>query len=69
MTTARRSAALVALIGLLQYFWGMALLPQAFPPAATFVNKNVGAGFVLLVTVLKRLDRREAAMDPLWRNS
>lgn len=39
----------VALLGALQHLVHFDLLPQAFPPAATFVNKNMAAGFVVMV--------------------
>lgn len=42
------AAALVALIGLAQAYAGLRVLPQGAPPSATFVNKNVAAGFVVL---------------------
>ncbi len=36
----------VAVIGLAQHHWGWAWIPQAVPPAASFANKNVAAGYV-----------------------
>lgn len=37
----------VAGLGILQHLLGVRWVPQAFPPAATFMNKNVAAGFVV----------------------
>lgn len=42
----------VALVGLAQRFLGLGFIPQAYPPAATFANKNVAAGFVVTVLPL-----------------
>jgi tetratricopeptide (TPR) repeat protein/O-antigen ligase len=36
----------VAILGLLQFRFGWTFLPQARPPAATFVHKNLAAAFV-----------------------
>jgi len=60
------SAGLVGAIGLAQHLLGFALFPQGIAPASTFVNKNVGAGFVLLTwplgACLLSIGRR-----PAWR--
>ena len=40
------SGAAVAVIGLAQHFFGLAVFYQAFPPAATFVNKNIATQYV-----------------------
>ncbi|HWX25397.1 MAG TPA: O-antigen ligase family protein, partial [Vicinamibacteria bacterium] len=39
----------VALLGTLQHLTGFSAIPQGFPPAATFVNKNMAAQFVIMV--------------------
>ncbi len=37
-----------ALLGMAQYLWHVNWVPQAFPPAATFVNRNVAVAYVVL---------------------
>jgi len=57
----------VAVLGVLQYLLAVTWVPQAFPPAATFVNKNVAAQFVVMVIplgvalLLEASSRTEAA--------
>jgi O-antigen ligase/tetratricopeptide (TPR) repeat protein len=46
------SGVLIALLGLAQHAYGLTLLPQAQPPAATFVHKNVAAAFVVMTVPL-----------------
>lgn len=46
------SGLLVSLLGLAQHAYGLTLLPQAQPPAATFVHKNVAAVFVVMTAPL-----------------
>lgn len=46
------SGVLVSLLGLAQHAYGLTLLPQAEPPAATFVHKNVAAAFVVMTAPL-----------------
>jgi tetratricopeptide (TPR) repeat protein len=46
------SGVLVSLLGLAQHAFGLTLLPQAQPPAATFVHKNVAAAFVVMTAPL-----------------
>ena len=41
------AGAAVAVLGLGQRLWGWTFVPQAFPPAATFANKNVAAQFAV----------------------
>jgi len=41
------SGAAVAALGLAQYLFGVAAIYQAIPPAATFVNKNIAAQYVV----------------------
>lgn len=43
---------LVSLLGIAQRLWSVDWVPQAFPPAATFGNKNVAAQFVLMTLPL-----------------
>jgi O-antigen ligase len=49
LTALVAAGALVALLGIAQHTFGVTAVPQAFPPAATFANKNVAAGFEILV--------------------
>ncbi len=42
------AAAGIAIIGSMQHLAGLDFLPQAFPPAATFANKNMAAHFMVL---------------------
>ncbi|HVR71160.1 MAG TPA: O-antigen ligase family protein [Vicinamibacteria bacterium] len=46
------SGVLISLLGLVQHAYGLTLLPQAEPPAATFVHKNVAAAFVVMTVPL-----------------
>jgi O-antigen ligase/tetratricopeptide (TPR) repeat protein len=46
------SGLLVSLLGLAQHAYGLTLLPQAQPPAATFVHKNIAAVFVVTTAPL-----------------
>lgn len=46
------SGVLISLLGLAQHAYGLTLLPQAQPPAATFVHKNVAAAFVVMTAPL-----------------
>jgi O-antigen ligase len=55
------SGAAVALIGLAQYFFGLTVFYQAFPPASTFVNKNIAAQYVVGTLPLG------LAVRPAWR--
>ncbi len=41
------AGALASTLGLLQFYLGVTWVPQAFPPAATFMNRNVAASFVV----------------------
>jgi O-antigen ligase/Flp pilus assembly protein TadD len=41
------SGAAAAVLGLAQRLFGLAVVYQAFPPAATFVNKNIAAQYVV----------------------
>ena len=55
---------LVSLLGIAQRLWSVDWIPQAFPPAATFGNKNVAAQFVLMTLPLAiglALESRRAA--------
>jgi Flp pilus assembly protein TadD/O-antigen ligase len=58
----------VAILGILQHLFGVSWIPQAFPPAATFMNRNVAVGFVVaswpLGYALGRTASRRAAL--LW---
>jgi O-antigen ligase len=42
------SGSTVASIGILQYLVGLDWLPQEFPPAATFANRNVASEFIVI---------------------
>jgi tetratricopeptide (TPR) repeat protein len=42
------SGAIVATIGILQYLVGLDILPQEYPPAATFANRNVTSEFIVI---------------------
>ncbi len=42
------SGAIVASIGILQYLFGLDILPQEYPPAATFANRNVASEFIVI---------------------
>ncbi len=46
------SGAVVAGLGIAQFLLGFALIVQAAPPAATFVNRNMAAHFMVLVIPL-----------------
>lgn len=46
------SGALVAFLGMLQYLFGLGWIPQSFPPAATFANKNMAVHYVILTLPL-----------------
>lgn len=41
------AGAAIAVLGLGQGIWGWTFVPQAFPPAATFANKNIAAQFAV----------------------
>jgi tetratricopeptide (TPR) repeat protein len=41
--------ALVTVLGLLQFYFRVDWVPQAFPPAGTFMNRNVAVSFVVAV--------------------
>jgi tetratricopeptide (TPR) repeat protein len=41
------AGAAIAVLGLGQHVWGWTFVPQAFPPAATFANKNIAAQFAV----------------------
>jgi O-antigen ligase/Flp pilus assembly protein TadD len=47
LLAALAAGAAVAVLGLGQRFMGWTFVPQAFPPAATFANKNVAAQFAV----------------------
>lgn len=42
------SGSIVASIGILQYLTGLDVLPQEYPPAATFANRNVASEFIVI---------------------
>ena len=42
------SGTFVALIGVFQYLSGIEILPQEYPPASTFANRNVASEFIVL---------------------
>ncbi len=59
---------LVSLLGIAQRLWSVDWVPQAFPPAATFGNKNMAAQFVLMTIPLAigfALESRRAALAAL----
>jgi tetratricopeptide (TPR) repeat protein len=41
------AGAVVAALGIGQAMWGWTFVPQAFPPSATFANKNIAAQFAV----------------------
>jgi tetratricopeptide (TPR) repeat protein len=43
------SASIVAIVGILQYVFGMDIIPQKGFPASTFFNKNSAAQFIVIV--------------------
>lgn len=47
VAAALAAGAAVAALGIGQHVWGWTFVPQAFPPAATFANKNVAAQFAI----------------------
>jgi len=62
------SGVLVSLLGIAQRLWNVDWVPQAFPPSATFGNKNVAAQFVLMTLPLAiglALESRRAAAAAL----
>jgi tetratricopeptide (TPR) repeat protein len=67
------SSGLVALLGLLQYFFDLQWVPQAQSPASTFSNRNMAAHFVVICLPLafaafletRRLSARLAALAGL----
>ncbi|HCE42524.1 MAG TPA: hypothetical protein DET40_03130 [Lentisphaeria bacterium] len=42
------SGAFVAIMGISQYLSGIQILPQEYPPASTFANRNVASEFIVL---------------------
>ena len=42
------SGSVVAFIGILQYLTGLDVLPQEYPPASTFANRNVASEFIVI---------------------
>ncbi len=63
------AGAVVAVLGIGQAVWGWTFVPQAFPPSATFANKNIAAQFAVGVLPLglawmtgSRRDRSWAAL-------
>lgn len=42
-------AGIVSFIGILQYVWGLDIIPQSFVPGSTFSNKNIAAEFVGMI--------------------
>ncbi len=56
----------VALVGLAQAAFGLAWIPQAYAPAATFANKNVAAGFVAAVLPLGAAALGRPGRHRLW---
>jgi tetratricopeptide (TPR) repeat protein len=47
VAAALAAGAAIAVLGLGQAVWGWTFVPQAFPPSATFANKNVAAQFAI----------------------
>ena len=63
------AGAVIAGLGIGQALWGWTFVPQAFPPSATFANKNIAAQFAVGVLPLglvwmtgSRRDRSAAAL-------
>jgi tetratricopeptide (TPR) repeat protein len=46
VAAALAAGAAVVVLGIGQRLWGWTFVPQAFPPSATFANKNIAAQFV-----------------------
>jgi tetratricopeptide (TPR) repeat protein len=52
VAAALAAGVVVAVLGIGQRVWGWTFVPQAFPPSATFANKNVAAQFAVGVLPL-----------------
>jgi len=60
------AGAVIALLGIGQATWGWTFVPQAFPPAATFANKNIAAQFALGVLPFALVWMAESSRARVW---
>ena len=59
----------VATLGIGQAMWGWTFVPQAFPPAATFANKNIAGQFVIGVLPFAFLWMAGSSRARVWTAS